>query len=76
MLTPGNPEMSYPLSNPDTPLVRSEVTKLTLPPSSIMLQKVKVGEDWAFAAGDVVITWMVHVSFGTPWVAWGNGPTL
>jgi len=57
MLSPGNPDLSFPLNSPDAPLVRSERTVLSLPPSSLMLQKVKLAEGWAYAAGDVIITW-------------------
>jgi hypothetical protein len=57
MLSPGNRDLSYPLSSPDAPLVRSETTILSLPPASVMLQKVQIGDDWAYSAGDVVISW-------------------
>jgi hypothetical protein len=57
MLSPGRPDLSFPLSGPDAPLVRSETMTLSLPPASVMLQKVQLGERWAFAAADVVISW-------------------
>lgn len=57
MLSPSRPDLSFPLSGPDAPLVRSETMVLSLPPASVMLQKVQLGERWAFAAADVVISW-------------------
>ncbi len=57
MLHPGNPDLTFPLNDPDAPLVRSETMTLSLPPSSVVLQKVQLGDEWAHAAGDVVIQW-------------------
>ncbi len=68
MLHPGNPELTFPLNDPDAPLVRSETMSLALPPASLILQKVQIGEEWAHAAGDVVLRWdgarMIRDSLG------------
>jgi len=57
MLHPSNPETTFPLNDPDAPLVRSDTITLDLPPDALVLQKVQLGEEWAFAAGDVVLRW-------------------
>ena len=56
-LSPGNADLTFPLSSPNAPLVRSETMTLTLPPSSVVLQQVQIQDEPAYAAGDVVITW-------------------
>ena len=56
-LSPGNADLTFPMSSPNAPLVRSETMTLTLPPSSVVLQQVEVEGKSAYAAGDVVITW-------------------